>query len=306
MKIQKTYGIYLFSFSLFWALWLQLTAGPTKQVHHLEVETWFLSPKETIVLPDFKIIDTRSVSSRFTDQVANAHILGWEDLSQKESPFRGKLQSIESIHKKLFSLGFNQNDTILVLGDGTKGWGEEGRIVWSLREVGFSKTFWFNGKISSFKEILETRKRIQGSDQTKSINLFTTKPKTPVTTNITKEEITKHLPLGTYQILDTREPREYLGSTPYGESRGGHIPGAKLYYYQNLFDDKGHIKSKDEVVKTLTSLGITKSKPIIAYCTGGVRSAFVVGILRSYGFNAYNYSGSMWEWSFNKDLPLEK
>ncbi|TGM32282.1 sulfurtransferase [Leptospira biflexa] len=306
MKIQRSYGIYLFAIALFWALWLQLSAGPKKQGLNPKTHTWFLSQKETLDLPEFKTIDTRSFPSRLLEKLPNAQVLGWEDLSLKENPFRGKLQKEEDIQKRLLRLGFQKEDLILVLGDGAHGWGEEGRIVWSLREVGFSNVFWFDGSVRSLKEVMEVRKQRNGYPKKEKEFFLETKDKIQIKTDITQEEISKQLQKNIYQILDTRETREYSGSTPYGESRGGHIPGAKSFYYQNLFDEKGNIKSKQEVETILSQLGITKTKPIIAYCTGGVRSAFVVGILRSYGYNAYNYSGSMWEWSFYPDLPMEK
>ncbi|TGK93305.1 thiosulfate sulfurtransferase [Leptospira levettii] len=306
MKIQKTYGIYLFAISLFWALWLQLTAGPSNPHPKAKVETWFLRANETLTLPEFKTIDTRSFPSRVKEKLPNSIVLNWEDLSQKETPNRGKLLETKTLHKKLSSLGLESSDIIIVLGDGKNGWGEEGRIVWSLREIGYPKTFWFDGDVSNFKEVINQRKdKMVSQDKTNHSYLLAQK-EIQFHTDITKDQISKQLSQGSYQILDTREPREFSGSTPYGEFRGGHIPGAKSFFYQNLFDDHAKIKTKEEVENSLTQLGITKSKPIIAYCTGGVRSAFVVGILRSYGYNAYNYSGSMWEWSSYKDLPLEK
>ncbi|TGM05139.1 sulfurtransferase [Leptospira jelokensis] len=306
MKIQKTYGIYLFSMALFWAFWLQITANPVKESPIPWEGRWFLSPKETAQLPAFKLIDTRSIIARTTSQVPGAKVLGWEELSQSEAPFRGKLRPEAQIQKIISNLGISRNDFILVLGDGKNGWGEEGRIVWSLREVGYPHSYWYDGSVPSLREAIEKSKRnqktpnpIQKSSNISNAVVFKK-------TDINLEEIKQQLKFGRYQILDTREPREFSGATPYGESRGGHIPSAKLFYYQTLFDEVGRIKSKEEVDKILIQIGVTPKKPIIAYCTGGVRSAFVVGILRSYGYNAYNYSGSMWEWSSYTDLPLEK
>ncbi|TGL20144.1 thiosulfate sulfurtransferase [Leptospira yanagawae] len=306
MKIQKTYGIYLFSIALFWAFWLQITANPAKPSQNRWEENWFLSPNETVTLPEFKLIDTRSVMARIKTKIPDAKLLSWEELSRSETPFRGKLQSEDKIQKILSNLGISRKDIVIVLGDGKNGWGEEGRIVWSLREVGYPHAYWYDGSVSSLLETIEKRK--QNKKIVNPIINSTNTIKTGVLkkTDISKEEINKQIKLNAYQILDTREPREFAGATPYGESRGGHIPSAKLFYYQNLFDDNGRIKSKEEVDQILNQIGISSTKPIVAYCTGGVRSAFVVGILRSYGYNAYNYSGSMWEWSSYANLPLEK
>lgn len=308
MKIHKTYGIQIFLLALFWALWLQLQAGPTKSKTEgiPSTNVWFLSPKETWSGPEWKVIDTRSFVSRMKDRLPSAIVLGWEELSQGKDPERGKLKRTDLVQKKLESLGLKPKDHIIVLGDGKSGWGEEGRIVWSLREVGFENVYWYDGSFSSFLDgITSQNKKNVPSNGKPEAHSFAAQEKV-TKTDITKEEISKQLTKGTFQILDTRETREFFGSTPYGEKRGGHIPGAKSFYYQNLYDENGMIKSKEEVENSLTALGITKSKPIIAYCTGGVRSAFVVGILRSYGYHAYNYSGSMWEWSSDPTLPLEK
>jgi thiosulfate/3-mercaptopyruvate sulfurtransferase len=46
---------------------------------------------------------------------------------------------------------------------------------------------------------------------------------------ITKDELRNSIGKAGIAILDVREPREYAGETPYGESRGGHVPGAKHF-----------------------------------------------------------------------------
>jgi thiosulfate/3-mercaptopyruvate sulfurtransferase len=45
---------------------------------------------------------------------------------------------------------------------------------------------------------------------------------------------------------------------------------------------------------------------VIAYCTGGARSALLSELLRAEGIDARNYDGSMWEWSADAARPLVK
>jgi thiosulfate/3-mercaptopyruvate sulfurtransferase len=48
----------------------------------------------------------------------------------------------------------------------------------------------------------------------------------------------------------------------------------------------------------LKSVGVTRHKAIIAYCTGGVRSAWLVAVLVELGYrDARNYAGSLWQWA---------
>ncbi|PJZ83771.1 sulfurtransferase [Leptospira harrisiae] len=304
MKVLRGYGIYLFSLSLLWAFWLQLSAGPKAQPQEIKDTPWFISKESSIPFSKYTILDTRSSIHRWKDKVPGSKVITWEELSRTDAPHKGELLELKLVRKKINDLGIKTNDNILVLGDGASGWGEEGRIVWSLRETGFSQAYWLEGGFDTYqKEILKKTDTKPKDNQ--ELTTETSKRNSNQTYLIQKEEIVKGLPLKKYQILDTREPREYSGATPYGETRGGHIPGAKSLFYQELFDAKGNIKSKEEVDLYLKRLGIQKEKPVVAYCTGGIRSAFVVGILRTYGYNAYNYAGSMWEWSYDPKLPLE-
>ncbi|TGM25464.1 sulfurtransferase [Leptospira meyeri] len=304
MKVFRGYGIYLFSLSLLWAFWLPLGAGPKAQAGETKETPWFLSKESSLPFTQFTILDVRSSLQRWKNKVPGSKAISWEELSRTDAPHRGELLELKLVRKRIYDLGIKEKDTILVLGDGANGWGEEGRIVWSLREAGFSQAYWLDGGFETFEK--EIRKKTNSkSENNISSTTKSSKPNSNLSYAIQKEELVKGLPSKEYQILDTREPREFSGATPYGESRGGHIPGAKSAFYQELFDAKGQIKSKAEVELYLKRLGIQKEKPIVAYCTGGVRSAFVVGILRTYGYNAYNYAGSMWEWSHDPKLPLE-
>jgi thiosulfate/3-mercaptopyruvate sulfurtransferase len=110
-------------------------------------------------------------------------------------------------------------------------------------------------------------------------------------------------------ILDSREPREYQGATPYGESRGGCVPGAIALYYRQLLREDGFLKPEAEIRQILADKGV-QGEEVVAYCTGGVRSAWLVAVLQSLDAprfrGVYNYPGSMWEWSSRpaSDCPL--
>ncbi|MCW7493334.1 rhodanese-like domain-containing protein [Leptospira sp. 2 VSF19] len=301
MKIMRGYGVYLFSISLLWAFWLQLSAGPRGSSTLKEESPWFLTAELALRSSDYTILDTRSSVQRWKHKIPGSKVISWEELSRTDVPHKGELLELKFVRKKINDLGIKENQYILVLGDGASGWGEEGRIVWSLREAGFYNSYWLEGGYSAFEKELQKKSNIQERNESN----FDKANYKRISSAITKEEILKGLSTKQFQFLDTREPREFSGATPYGESRGGHIPGAKSLFYQELFDSKGNIRSKSEVELYLKQIGIQKNKPIVAYCTGGVRSAFVVGILRTYGYNAYNYAGSMWEWSHDPKLPLE-
>jgi thiosulfate/3-mercaptopyruvate sulfurtransferase len=98
-------------------------------------------------------------------------------------------------------------------------------------------------------------------------------------------------------ILDAREPREFAGGTPYGESRAGHLPRAQSLHYRELIAADGRVLQGTELAEKLSALGVAPGARVVTYCSGGVRAAFVTMVLQDAGIDASNYAGSMWEWS---------
>src|SRR5262249_53740560 len=84
------------------------------------------------------------------------------------------------------------------------------------------------------------------------------------------------------KVLDVRTAEEWNGATPYMEWRGGHVPGAEHFEWNALIQEDGRILPKAKVVEAMKGLGIGEKTPVIAYCTGGVRAAFVQAVLIHY------------------------
>ena len=104
-------------------------------------------------------------------------------------------------------------------------------------------------------------------------------------------------------IIDTRTNEEYNGATPFGSSRGGHIPGAVNIYWQEFFTNSGLLKSPKELEGMLHKANIRNDQEVVVYCTGGVRSAMSFFALRVLGYKVRNYDGSWWDWS--KSEPMD-
>lgn len=115
---------------------------------------------------------------------------------------------------------------------------------------------------------------------------------------ITQEDLrTRLATMENLIVIDTREPREFAGATPYGEQRGGHIPGAISLHYKELLDAEGKLLPRSRILALLRDRHIPSNAVIVSYCTGGVRSGWLTSVLVDLGFQAQNYAGSMWEWS---------
>lgn len=247
------------------------------------------------------VLDARGNDLKKKSPLANASTVVWEDLAEPSLPTKGRLLSDPNVlNKKLQALGVSKDRPVVVLGDPLNGWGEDGRIAWALRTWGHGKVVVVDGGLPA------VQKEGPLNIQSPKAGNFTVSP-----TNkweIKKEELKDRLAKKDLVIFDVREPREYDGKTPYGESRGGHVPGAKGLWYKDFIGKDGKLLPRPELEKVLASKGVTKDSNVVAYCTGGIRSGWFTTVLNDLGYKTRNYAGSMWEWSAQPatEYPLEK
>lgn len=252
------------------------------------------------------ILDVRGKKAFREAHVKGAQRVTWQEFSRASGSDHGELLEKDGVlGHRLRKVGVSNEVPVLVVGDPLDGWGEEGRIVWMLRTLGHTQAALVDGGHEALVELgveLEkgaTKKVPAGDFEIDRTDAF----------SVTQAEVKAMLDAKDAVFLDTREAREFAGETPYGEARGGHLPGAHHLYFSDLLDEKGKILAPDALQSKLEAMGITgKSRPIVAYCTGGIRSAWVVAILQDAGYiKARNYAGSMWQWSAGEaaTYPLE-
>lgn len=241
------------------------------------------------------ILDARSCEIFNRKSLADATCISWKEFSQDQLPFKGKLLTDDKIlTEKLQAIGIYNDKPVIVFGDTINGWGEDGRIVWMLRTLGHQKAFLVDGGFAALVRAGFPKVNLVNNTSSVRGDFVVNRNKN---WQISQNELKANLESNILVIIDTRELREYLGKTPYGEERGGHIPGAVHIYFKDWLDDNGMLLSRDKILETLTKTEITKDKNVVTYCTGGVRSAWSNSVLVDLGFQVKNYSGSMWEWS---------
>lgn len=226
----------------------------------------------------------------------------WRDFSQTEPAARGTLiESDEQLTEQLQALGIRQQQPVVVFGQPPGGWGEEGRIVWMLRSLGHTQAVMVDGGIQA---LFDADVTIPQADKKERGDFIVQRDST---WDIQQQDLRRQLGTEKLVVLDTREQREFAGETPYGEQRGGHIPGASHLYFKDLLDAEGNLLPQQDLFSKLEVLNITPDSQVVVYCTGGIRSGWLVAVLVSLGYQAQNYAGSMWEWSAAPaaDYPLE-
>ncbi len=224
--------------------------------------------------------------------IAGAQPIEWLDL--RDGLFRtGKLGRPEALKSAIEAAGVDSGRPVLVYGWMHEGWGEEGRIWWMLTYLGHPKVRILDGGIQGWVQ--------QGKEVVSELssNVRPGQFELALRPKLRAElpDVQSHRLRQDAQIIDARTTEEFNGKTPYMSFRGGHIPKAKSMYWLKFMDKQGRVLPRAVLRQRLLGIGLDPEKPTIAYCTGGLRSAFVVAVLRELGFEAANYDGSWWEYS---------
>jgi thiosulfate/3-mercaptopyruvate sulfurtransferase len=258
----------------------------------LDTARWVISSDaaRALVAEGAVVLDARAAPLKKEAPLPGAQEVVWQDFSKPTLPNRGQLLDDDTaLSEKIRALGISADTPVIAIADRVKGWGEDGRIVWTLRTLGHTKAFLVEGGLQGLvaKGPLAIAPIKPGSFVVARTDRF----------EIKKEQLVTRIGQPNVVILDTREPREYAGETPYGETRGGHVPGARHIFYRDVLAADGSVLPKDELSKRLAALGINEGTEIVSYCTGGIRSGFVTAVLNDAGYRARNFAGSMWDWS---------
>jgi len=105
-------------------------------------------------------------------------------------------------------------------------------------------------------------------------------------------------------IVDVRRESEYRG-TEKRARRAGTIPGAVHVFWREHLDEKGALRSAEEIRALYVSRGVTPDKTVIPVCQGGYRSASTFIALKSLGYpRVRNYVASWGEWGNRDDSKI--
>lgn len=244
-------------------------------------------------------VDVRDRASYDKQHIQGAVHTTWQTFSEPKAPHQGRLLADDALlTQRLQALGVKTKTPVVVYGNPAKGWGEEGRIAWMLRVLGHTQVTMVDGGylalVQSGLPTTATPTSPTPGDFVVRRNAAWAIDKSALQKLVVQQ---KAVP-SQVTLIDTRELREYNGQTPYGESRGGHIPGAVHLHFRSLVNRMGFLLPRDQLLQTLQAKGIVPHKPTVVYCTGGIRSGWFAVVLVDLGFpSVKNYAGSLWEWS---------
>ena len=263
--------------------------------------TWIVGAEraQALLRDGAVLLDARTDAQYRAGHLRGAVFAPWTRFSRTEARLRGMLLSDDDeLGRRIGALGLSNGDRAVVMGDPIAGWGEDGRIVWMLRSLGLPSAVMVDG---GHRALADRGLEISTSRPTPTAKTFTVKRDSAL--SISRDDLLAAVNAGqannsSTALVDTREQREFDGATPYGEQRGGHVPGSVHLYFGSFINTFGYLRPRSTIEDRLRRVGLSPSRPVVAYCTGGVRSAWFVALLRDLGYtDVRNYAGSMWDWS---------
>jgi thiosulfate/3-mercaptopyruvate sulfurtransferase len=273
-----------------------------------EDESYFVNSqwlKNNIEREDVLVLDARGEEPYKEGHIPGAVEITWQGFSNMNGALGtddwGTVLEEKDLAKKLAEYGVSSGKEIVVYANTTKGWGEDGRIVWMLRRAGLKNSKILDGGYGVWKS--------NGYEVSKELV-------TPVPSTVEMLELSETSNIGTADlksklgevvIIDTRELDEYEGAAKFGEARGGHLPGSVKITFNEFLTEEGTLKTPVEIKAILDENGINKDDEIVTYCTAGIRSAHMQIVLDAMGYNnSKNYDSSFYAWAGAPELELVK
>lgn len=232
------------------------------------------------------ILDARPKAAWTAAHIPGALSFSWENLIRTDD-MGVKFTSLppQELARILAGMGIDEKTPLVVYGDANKSWGGEGYAIWLLSWLGHKGPVrLLNGGIQAWRSHdLPLSEVAEKPVAQKTLYKVDLKPDL----NITAKEIQQQK--DSFTLVDVRSTFERLS---------GKIPGAVHIPWKNFYKGKERKPlTPGELQVLLSKYGVDTSKPVVYYCTGGIRSAYAWLIHQLSGLpEARNYKGGWAAW----------
>jgi thiosulfate/3-mercaptopyruvate sulfurtransferase len=231
-------------------------------------------------------IDARPVKVWQESHIPDARPFSWETYTRTDMDgVKYRAFPPKELADALGRMGISHTDAVVVYGDADTSWGGEGWAVWIFARLGHQgPVYALDGGFSLWQSKgYPVEKSYKTSFPVKNY-IFDLQPDQ----DISAADIAKAGKNIT--LVDTRNY--------FTEWLPGHIPGAVHIPWEKFYYGDHRQFISPEALKTLlTDKGVDLNKPVVYYCTGGIRSGFpwMVHELSGRG-EAKNFEGGIEEW----------
>lgn len=215
----------------------------------------------------------------------------------KEHGGQHPLPEIDELSEKLGEGGVDQNKTVVIYDQGDCMFAS--RAWWLLNYLGHKDVYILNG---GFNAWLEAGNPVSHKVTAPIPTKFT--PEILVNATVDIEGVKDRKDRTDTILIDSRAYDRYVGKSEPLYHKAGHIPGAKSFFWKNVFNKDGTWKDTDQLKKTFEKL--PKDAEIIVSCGSGVSACPNIIGLKTAGFeNVKLYPGSFSDWISYPENELE-
>ncbi len=197
--------------------------------------------------------------------IAGAINIGFKGLSRSAGkpgdPLWGTILPKAELTQKLESFGVTNDSLIVAYSDTFKGPGAGGRAVWQLRMAGLNNVKLLYGGLEVWRRLgYELSKEVPQPLPSTGLLLSDYKESHRANRQFVEDN------RGKMALLDVRSKDEFTGdNTTRGESRGGHITGARWLEWTDLLKEDSTPKPPQEIIKLMASYGVRPDDDVILY-----------------------------------------
>ena len=241
--------------------------------------------------PNARVVALQPAADFAKGHVPGAVQIDYPALDLDDSSTAGLAKWGTATRKRIGELGLAQGQSIVVYDDGTL---FSARLWWVLRYLGHTEVRMLNGGWAAWQAA--HGKAATGPAAPVDLGAYRgpTDPRllAPVTL------VAAAVKAGSAVLVDVRSPQEYAA---------GHVPGAVNVPYTDNADPAplAMWRPAADLSRLYAAAGVTPDRPVIAYCSTGVRSAVTVFTLRMLGYpDVRLFSGSWREWTADPKRPV--
>lgn len=255
------------------------------------------------------LVDTRANSEFRMHHICGAVNTEWEKWCEeapdnaapiiKEPGYWGSLANPteRDFAGELEAMGLNSENKIVVYDGGLASKGRAGRVAWMLLYLGCREVMLLDGGYPAWSAAGGLHDDAEPNISTGSFKI-NIQPERRCDLNAVKNRAAETV------LVDTRSKAEFAGRVFDYQPRKGHIPGAVLIAYKDLFDKKGDLVSAKDYHLLLTGANACGAE-LVAYCEVGVRAALFALIHETYtGQIVPVFDGSFMQWALDDNNPV--
>ena len=233
----------------------------------------------------------RVIATGDRDEFDRAHIPGARFIEHMDTVGSGhRLLPVDALARTLAKAGAEDGMHVVLYGDSpmTTGW-----VYMTLAAVGHSANVsMLDGGVRLWEA--EHRKTATAAPPPASGRL-TVRPAPDVV--VDAAWLRARVDSRAVRVLDVRTIDEW---------NRGHLPGATLVLWQDLFADQRTLKLKslDDIRALLARAGATGNREVVTYCAVGMRASLMYWAARAAGISARVYVGSFQDWRSDSSNPI--